>query len=65
MRWTDGKAGIGAPIICTVFIMRKEVPPTQQAGCKKTGILTNSHAVKLTCSAGPIQFMNVAKEHLP
>jgi len=65
MRWTDGKAGMGAPIIFTIFIMRKKSSPYTTGWLQKTGILRDSHAVKLSCSAGPIPFMYVAKKHLP
>lgn len=55
MRWTDGKASIGAPIsIFTIFIMRKEVLPIQQAGSKKKK--TPRHLNKHSCSQSQLQF---------
>ena len=43
----------------------KRSSPNTTGRFQKHGILTNSQAVKLGFIACPVQFMNVAKEHLP
>ena len=61
-RW---KRRHGCPYYIHHIYYEKRSFPYTTGRFQKHGTLTNTHAVKLSFTACPVQFMNVAKEHLP